>query len=171
MDLTISLDAHIATPLHQQLYDEIRAAILKGRLQPRQRIPSTRSLAKTLGVSRTTVTQGYEQLHSEGYLETIVGSGTYVCAQLPDDLLHSAPIGAAPPSTTAAIALSQRGDRIHQSAFRLQAEPTCRLSFRYGRPALDQFPMALWRKLLLRHCRSAMDWMDYATDFQGHRPL
>ncbi|MGM3309577.1 PLP-dependent aminotransferase family protein [Anabaena sp. WFMT] len=92
MDLAIALDSRLPQPLHQQIYEELRRAILTGRLLPRQKIPSTRSLAKSLGISRTTVTQSYEQLLSEGYLQTIVGSGTYVCAQLPDDLLHSVPV-------------------------------------------------------------------------------
>jgi GntR family transcriptional regulator/MocR family aminotransferase len=55
MDLAIALDSHIDVPLHQQLYEEIRKAILNGRLLPNQRIPSTRKLSKSLGISRTTV--------------------------------------------------------------------------------------------------------------------
>ncbi len=66
MDLAIALDSNAAVPLHRQLYEELRRAILSGRLLPRQRIPSTRTLAKSLGISRTTVTQSYEQLLSEG---------------------------------------------------------------------------------------------------------
>ncbi len=49
--------------------------------------------------------------------------------------------------------------------------PNAPINFRYGRPAFDQFPIQLWRKLLSRHCRSSLDWLDYATDTLGHRPL
>lgn len=84
MDLAIALDSNCAIPLHQQLSEELRQAILNGRLLPRQRIPSTRSLSKSLGISRTTVTQSYEQLLSEGYLQTIVGSGTFVSCRKAD---------------------------------------------------------------------------------------
>jgi GntR family transcriptional regulator/MocR family aminotransferase len=59
MDLAIALDSN-AVPLHRQLYEELRQAILSGRLPPKERIPSTRSLSKSLGISRTTVTQSYE---------------------------------------------------------------------------------------------------------------
>lgn len=171
MDLAITLDRHSSLPLHQQLYEELRQAILSGRLLPRQKAPSTRLLAKSLGISRTTVTQSYEQLLSEGYLETIAGSGTYVCAQLPDDLLHSDSMAVEPNSTPLPIQLSHYGDCLSQTPFMLQPSLDLPISFRYGQPALQHFPIALWRKLLSRYCMATSDWLDYTTDFQGYRPL
>lgn len=171
MDLALNLDPHSSLPLHQQLYEELRRAILSGRLLPRQKVPSTRSLAKSLGISRTTVTQSYDQLLSEGYLEAIVGSGTYVCARLPDDLLHSTSTTVEPNSTPLPIQLSHYGDRLGQTPFTLQPSLNSPISFRYGQPALQHFPIALWRKLLSRYCMANVDWLDYATDFQGYRPL
>ena len=170
MDLAIALDNNTAIPLHQQLYEELRRAILSGRLLPRQRIPSTRSLAKSLGISRTTVTSCYEQLLSEGYLETIVGSGTYVCAQLPDDLLHSTPVESVQ-KTVLPIQLSKYAARLADMDTSLMSEPDLQISFRYGRPAFDHFPMQTWRKLLSRHCRENSTWLDYATDALGYKPL
>lgn len=170
MDLAIALDSNTSIPLHHQLYEELRRAILSGRLLPRQRIPSTRSLAKSLGISRTTVTSCYEQLLSEGYLETIVGSGTYVCAQLPDDLLHSTPIESAQ-KTVPPIRLSKYAARLAEIDTSLMSEPDLQISFRYGRPAFDHFPMQTWRKLLSRHCRANSTWLDYATDALGYKPL
>lgn len=171
MDLAITLDSHSSLPLHQQLYEELRQAILTGRLLPRQKMPSTRSLAKSLQISRTTVTQSYDRLLSEGYLETMVGSGTYVCAQLPDDWLHSDPVATASNSNSLPIQLSKYGDRLRQTSFTLQPSVDQPISFRYGQPALQHFPTALWRKLLSRYCLENSDWLDYATDFQGYRPL
>src|SRR5436190_15913173 len=92
MDLAINIDSRSAQPLHQQLYQELRRSILSGRLGAGQRIPSTRSLASSLGISRATVTLSYEHLASEGYLETIAGSGTSVSRQLPEELLNTAPV-------------------------------------------------------------------------------
>src|SRR5512141_2244884 len=112
MDLAIALDSHSSLPLHQQLYEELRRAILTGRLLPQQKVPSTRFLAQSLQISRTTVTQSYDRLLSEGYLETIVGSGTYVCAQLPDDLLHPPLVDVAPNPTPLPIQLSDYGERL-----------------------------------------------------------
>lgn len=166
MDFPIRLDQGAPLPLHQQLYEELRHAILDGRLLPHQRIPSTRSLAKMLGISRTTVMQSYERLLSEGYLETLRGSGTYICAQLPDDWLRSDPVQSASQSNCSPIQLSQYGTRLSQSCFTLLSEPDVSINFRYGRPALSHFPLKRWRKLLSRHSRY-LDWLDYATDFQG----
>src|SRR5437016_198939 len=92
MELAINLNSASTQPLNQQLYQELRRSIMSGRLTRGQRIPSTRALAKSLGLSRATVTQSYEQLISEGYLKTVVGSGTAVSCQLPDELLQAAPM-------------------------------------------------------------------------------
>lgn len=170
MDLAIALDSNCAIPLHQQLSEELRQAILNGRLLPRQRIPSTRSLSKSLGISRTTVTQSYEQLLSEGYLQTIVGSGTFVCAQLPDDLLHPAPVKSAQKIARPPLLLSKYGKVLAETDTSLMVETNVPISFRYGRPAFEHFPMQIWRKLLSRHCHDC-DRLDYATDPLGYKPL
>jgi GntR family transcriptional regulator / MocR family aminotransferase len=171
MDFAIALDHQSETPLYQQLYDELRQAILNGRLLPRQRLPSTRAIARSLSISRTTATQSYDRLQSEGYLETIVGAGTYVCAQLPDDLIQSISIPTLSPSPPLTVPLSRYGATLAQTPFTLQSEPALPISFRYGRPALTEFPLQLWRKLLSRRCCADSDWLNYATDFQGYFPL
>jgi GntR family transcriptional regulator / MocR family aminotransferase len=172
MELAIALDSRSSLPLHRQLYDELRRAILSGRLVPRQQLPSSRFLAKSLGISRTTVTQAYEQLLSEGYLDTVVGAGTFVCDQLPEDLLFSQAIAPSPPHPEPeTIQLSAYGERLARLETTLQPELQTEISFRYGRPAFDQFPVQLWQKLLSRHCRHDTRWLDYSTDFQGYEPL
>jgi GntR family transcriptional regulator / MocR family aminotransferase len=171
MELTLSLDHDAAMPLHRQVYVELRRSILAGRLLPGQRVPSTRSLAQSLAISRTTVTQGYEQLLSEGYLETRHGSGTFVCGQLPDAMLNTAaidPINAAKPTTRRLSPYAQAimGDPLVRQTF-----PTAEISFRYGRPALQHFPIGLWRKLLSRHCNADPTWLDYSLEAQGDGEL
>lgn len=170
MDFAIALDPHSPDPVYQQIYAALRAGILKGWLAPRQRLPSTRALAQSLGVSRATVTQSYDQLLSEGYLQTVTGSGTYVCDQLPDDLLYSPPSTAIPPRSLSAVPLSAYGRRLGQIDPGPSPEPAVPLSFRYGRPALDRFPLEQWRQLLSRHCRRT-EWLDYATNPLGYGPL
>jgi GntR family transcriptional regulator / MocR family aminotransferase len=167
MELTLSLDHNSPIPLHRQVYAELRRSILAGRLLPGQRLPSTRSLSLTLSISRTTATQGYEQLLSEGYLEARRGSGTFVCAQLPDTLLNTAAIDPIDPSKSSAIRLSQYARSMKGNPLVLQTYPDAEISFRYGRPALAQFPIGLWRKLLSRHCSADTGWLDYALDAQG----
>ncbi|MDR5683964.1 MAG: PLP-dependent aminotransferase family protein [Armatimonadota bacterium] len=69
-------------PLQRQLAGRIRTAIRDGQLAPGARLPSSRALAVSLGVSRTVVVGAYEELGAEGYLEGRRGSGTYVAAEL-----------------------------------------------------------------------------------------
>lgn len=172
MDFAIALDSNSSTPLHQQIYEELRQAILSGRLLPGERLPSSRKLSKSLGISRSTITQSYDQLLSEGYLETTIGSGTFVCTQLPDDLLRATTTQSSEKMTRRAVKLSQYGETLIKTEnFSRITEPELPINFRYSRPALDQFPIKLWRSLLSRYCCSNLDWLDYATDMLGYKPL
>src|SRR5579872_267033 len=87
----LAVDRQNSKALHKQVYEEFRLAILQGRLRPRQRIPSTRVLAKELGISRFPVLNAYAQLMAEGYFESRVGAGTAVSSLLPDRLISSPP--------------------------------------------------------------------------------
>ena len=72
----LQLDGEGAT--YQQLTRALKAAILDGSLGAGTRLPPTRALAQELGVSRITVLSAYDQLRAEGYLQSRVGSGSYV---------------------------------------------------------------------------------------------
>jgi GntR family transcriptional regulator/MocR family aminotransferase len=175
MDLIIQLDEHSRQPLHRQLYLEVRGAILAGRVVPGQRIPSTRALAQRLGISRATVTLGYEQLASEGYLEALQGSGTCVGRRLPDDLLKvetgrsSAAKGI---SHARSARLTASGKVLAQMRFPRLAIDHLPFDFRHGTPALEAFPIALWSRLLARHGRAPQRGMlDYERDPRGYEPL
>jgi GntR family transcriptional regulator/MocR family aminotransferase len=74
----LGLDRQASSPLVKQLYRQLRYAILERRLAEDERLPSSRELAKELGISRNVVTEVYEQLVAEGYLVSRIGSGTYV---------------------------------------------------------------------------------------------
>jgi GntR family transcriptional regulator / MocR family aminotransferase len=70
-------------PLHLQIAGQLREAVRDGRLRSGHRLPSSRELARQLGVSRS-VTQGaYDQLHAEGWIAGRVGAGTYVAELTP----------------------------------------------------------------------------------------
>src|ERR1700730_8755495 len=81
----IALDSSRKIPMYRQLYEWFRRAVLAGQLRPGQRVPSTRSLAAELKVSRIPVSSAYEQLLAEGYFQTFVGAGTCVSRSIPDD--------------------------------------------------------------------------------------
>jgi GntR family transcriptional regulator / MocR family aminotransferase len=175
MDLPINLIRNNGkdddVPLHRQLYSEIRKAILTGRLRRKQRIPSSRYLAKSLEISRTTVTNCYDQLQSEGYIETVMGSGTFVCSQLPDELLVSSGVEGNYKINSPQIILSEYGVSLKNVDTSRRKELDLSINFSYGCPALDMFPMKIWRKLLSRHCSFDSDWLNYASNTLGDQGL
>ena len=74
----MNLEPHSAVPLYEQIYQYIKNDIQKGRISAGEKLPSTRSLAGYLEVSRSTVELAYEQLVSEGYIESVPYKGTFV---------------------------------------------------------------------------------------------
>ncbi|MFL5574609.1 MAG: PLP-dependent aminotransferase family protein [Gemmatimonadaceae bacterium] len=170
--LLLSLDATDARPLHRQVYDGLRDAILGGRLLPGARLPSTRALAADLGVARNTVALAFDQLRTEGYVSGKRGGGTRVRGVIPDALLtvrtarpargHApprasavAPGGARPAAERPAAArLSARGAVLVDAGARVARRGgTTPVPFRLGVPALDAFPTHLWARLTARRWR------------------
>ncbi|WP_089943357.1 MocR-like pyridoxine biosynthesis transcription factor PdxR [Candidatus Entotheonella palauensis] len=148
--------------LYQQLYQSLRSAILAGQLAPGTRLPATRTMARELGVSRNTVLLAYEQLLAEGYAVGQTGSGTYVASSLPDAMLTTAAVPDAIESTPleAAPRLSAYGRHAAaNSPLNPPSDPVrpsaLRYDFRYGLPAVEEFPHDIWRRLLTRRARSA----------------
>jgi GntR family transcriptional regulator / MocR family aminotransferase len=171
MDLVIALDRASNVPLYQQLAEELRRAVLQGRLQPTQKLPPSRVLAKTLETSRATVTQSYEQLLSEGYFEARCGSGTFVCSQLPDEQLPPESMGKSSSKLLDLSLLSRFGTDL-LGVDRLDVpDPQDEISFGFGSPAADQFPSKLWRQLLTRHCDNSTSVLNYLPDAAGYFPL
>ena len=167
----ILLDRAAAAPLHRQIYDQWRQGILTGRFRRAERVPSTRELSTMLEVSRSTVTQAYDQLIAEGYLESSRGSGTFVCHELPDELsrpnhkqIHRA-------EETPAPRLSRYGAGLKDDFAYPKAWPGF-IGFTQWRPDLGLFPVAIWRKLMVRRLRSAApELFDYSDESGGYGPL
>jgi GntR family transcriptional regulator/MocR family aminotransferase len=165
----VRIDPHGRGGLQQQVYAAVRRAILDGVLAPGTRLPSSRTLAEDLCVSRTTTLLAYEQLLAEGYLAARHGSGTFVADELPDDLPQRSAPRRLP--RTDHPRLSRRGVSlvgIPGSARRLGGQPR---AFRLGVPALDLFPVRLWSQLVTRRLRAMTPrQLDYA-DMAGFRDL
>ena len=159
----IALDRRSATPLHRQLYDGYREAIVEGRLAPGQRLPSTRSLARDLAVSRMPVVIAFEQLVAEGYVESRVGAGSFVSSTL-----RTAP---APPPPTASPRRGRR--RIPREALPITDEPWLAGwgAFRIAQPALDEFPAPVWTRLVARRARLLPRRQMMYGDAMGFAPL
>jgi GntR family transcriptional regulator / MocR family aminotransferase len=160
----LRVDARADTSLQRQIYDGLRGAILAGTLTAGVRLPSSRALADTLGVSRTTVVGALGQLIAEGYVTTTRASGTFVTTHLP--AAHRARATPANPPrlsarATALLAAPAGGRRL----------PGAPRPFRLGTPAVDLFPVALWGRLAGRRIRRVTaDMLDYG-DPAGFRPL
>lgn len=78
-DLTIELHTDSSKCLYEQIYEYIRQEIREGKLRPGERLPSTRSLADYLQISRSTAALAYDQLLAEGYIVAKPYRGYYVC--------------------------------------------------------------------------------------------
>ena len=164
-----------AGALGEQIYRAARRAILSGDLSAGGRLPSTRSLALDLGVSRNTVLAAYDQLLAEGYAAGRAGSGTYVASSLPDPAAAGAEARPLRTRRAAPPKLSGYGRRLaavpalsFPASSRDGALP---YDFRYGLPAVEEFPHAQWRRLLARRARArSLASMTYGPA-EGHAPL
>ena len=65
-------------PIYEQVYSQIRSAILSGELREGDLLPSIRSLAKDLRISVITTKRAYDELEAAGYLVTVAGKGSFV---------------------------------------------------------------------------------------------
>jgi GntR family transcriptional regulator/MocR family aminotransferase len=149
-ELLLPLDRNSGQPLRTQLEGGLREAIRTGRLPVGERLPSSRELARELGVSRGLVQECYAQLTAEGYLESRVGSATRVAPGLSGAAgLAGAVAGpgrAAPgPAGPAGAAASAAGGAAVGA--RLIAD------FRSGVPDLAAFPRGDWVWAMREACR------------------
>jgi GntR family transcriptional regulator / MocR family aminotransferase len=117
-ELLLRLDRSGGVPLRVQLEAGLREAIRSGRLPAGERLPSSRELARELGVSRGLVQECYGQLLSEGYLTSHVGSATRVAGGARPAPPEQVPRQARPPALIA--------------------------DFRLGVPDLASFPRTDW---------------------------
>jgi len=150
-------------PLHRQLYEVLRRAILEGRLNAGDRLPSSRQLMRDLKLSRNTVVSALSQLTIEGYLVTQVGSGTFVSDKL-------ASTGVLRPSalTVQNPHLSERGTALATTycASQLEIQP-----FTPGIADFSAFVVAPWLRLQNKHWRmNYPDMLDYSYS-GGYAPL
>jgi GntR family transcriptional regulator / MocR family aminotransferase len=98
LELPLAAARDDAEPLTSQIAGQLRDAMADGRLATGERLPSTRTLAGLLGVSRTVVTAAYAQLFAEGWVEGRHGSGTFVAEGAPGHPAHGQPEPAPPPA-------------------------------------------------------------------------
>jgi GntR family transcriptional regulator/MocR family aminotransferase len=141
--LLVRLDRSARQPLRAQLEASLREAIRGGRLRAGERLPSSRELARGLGVSRGMVQDCYGQLLAEGYLTSRTGSATRVAGisgQQAGDQPAAGPAVVLPPAT---------------SPGRRPPEPPLIADFRPGVPDLSSFPRTDWAWAVKQACTQA----------------
>ncbi|APM37924.1 PLP-dependent aminotransferase family protein [Clostridium kluyveri] len=129
----LTIDKNINTSLIRQVYEQIRAMILEGKLSAGDKLPSTRWLSENLKISRNVILEAYAQLTAEGYIESRRGSGTIVAEDLYfkrcERNLEKSP---------------------HNSVYTRVENDL--IDFRSGIPALDMFPQKEWGNLFNKVC-------------------
>lgn len=125
------LNSQAPLPLYQQLYQQIRAHVLAGKLPPHAKLPSVRDLAAELSTSRNTVDGAYQELLAEGYIYSKSRSGYFVSGL---------------DQEVAPLALASKPRR---PADLPQPNPIYRFDFHPARLDPRSFPLALWRKSYL----------------------
>ncbi|HWC65846.1 MAG TPA: PLP-dependent aminotransferase family protein [Thermoanaerobaculia bacterium] len=149
----LSVDRASGKPLYRQIYEGYRDAVVERRLRAGQRLPSTRSLAVELGISRLAVLSAFEQLVAEGYFESRSGSGTFVARAVPDEALR--PRAGSPRGDPAMRHGTRRVSSRAEAFGRRLPTPWWRGrgAFAIGEPPVDRFPARIWSRLAARHSR------------------
>lgn len=127
-----------------RIYQQVRAAVLDGRLRPNDRLPPTRELAVSLGVARNTVAVAYERLTAEGFLTARVGAGTFVGTASVVSGARRPRSGVRPQPIWDAVGRGETprdADKAHTT-------------FTVGAPDGALFPFATWRRLVTAELRA-----------------
>lgn len=126
-EMMLSLNIKSGKTLYEQIYEYLKEEILTGKIHCGERLPSTRMLAKSLEISRSTAQLAYEQLLSEGYIEAIPYKGYFVSEI--EDLYHLEIEGL------------QKEESLPQKSLEYS------YNFTPNGIDLEHFPYATWRKL------------------------
>lgn len=157
-------------PLQVQVYRQLRAHALSGALKPGARLPSARTLARDLRVSRNTVEAAFAQLQSEGFITRKVGAGTVVALSAKDaaPFARVARDAKATGATSPAAALSRRGRLITDVGV---AEMETERPTGPGPTEVRGFPSRAWNTALSRRARNGGLATLQSADPFGNREL
>lgn len=162
MELSLHLHEPSHTPIYRRLTTAIKGAITDGRLGPGDALPSVRQLGSVYGISRLTVMKSYQDLESQGYIETRPGLGSRVRSSLPPEDKISAveSTRCAPPATP----FSQD---IDFAIAPQRPESYLAPQLNWGLPSADLLPLTVWKRLLNQHCQNQQALTSYRHDANG----
>ncbi|MFD0712453.1 PLP-dependent aminotransferase family protein [Paenibacillus sp. GCM10027626] len=157
IEITFRLDDASGEPLYLQIYQYIKHEIIAGRLSAGTRLPAIRTLADSLGTSRTPAALAYEQLLAEGYVRSKPRSGLYVAVldPLPQQAVEPDIAGGGQTLPRAYHALPGSGN----------------YDFGYGAVDLGHFPLSKWKALLSRCFLPENSHVLLYGDYQGELEL
>jgi GntR family transcriptional regulator/MocR family aminotransferase len=166
---SITVDRALDKSITTQVYNAIRQLITSGHLPAGKRLPSSRTLAKELAISRTTAMTVFERLTSEGLIVSRTGSGSYVSdlaeTRKPEQALVVQPPG--PVSAKLADIIADASPRFFQRL----SHPHRVRAFVTGLPDYASFPMAVWARLTAKHWREPREDIMGYSDANGHPRL
>lgn len=154
---SVVLEPHGHRPLQEQLYQQIRDLIISGHLRDTKRLPSTRTLAQDLCVSRTTTLAAYDQLAAEGLIDQRRGAGAYV-------------IGRTGPATPSEAGHDRR-QQTTETADTFAIPPQKPLPFTSGIPEMRVFPSETWARATARALRRRSAASGMVTSAGGDQQL
>ena len=170
MQVVLSVDPGDPRTLQRQLFDQIRDMILDNRLRSGDHVPASRALSEQLGVSRNTVILAYEQLLSEGYIESRPNVGTFVSTNLPERVMVAGVHAAAMEERRANDNYGDAG--VQPGAVRAQTvispnRGRFEHDFWVGRIDASIFPVNEWRRILEAKVRYGGSRLAEYQDPQG----
>ena len=154
--LSLNMDPSSHLSVSSRLSAALRDMILTGGCRAGDRLPASRTLARDLGVSRTTVIEAFDRLTAEGLVESRMGAGTFVSAALGANRPMPAKSQATlqrPAATVLSTVMTQAVQRFGAR----QRLPHVTRAFTTGLPAFDAFPVAQWARLSAKYLRGARD--------------
>jgi DNA-binding transcriptional MocR family regulator len=141
--MLIPIDASLTKPIYLQIADAITRMAVAGQLAPQTRLPSSRQLADTLRVHRSTIVNAYDELRARGVLLGLQGSGSYIAEGLVTEVRAERAL--TPPSQAT-------HDQLLNDIFRLNVADGM-ISLALGVPGDDMLPLEEFERHRLRVIR------------------
>jgi DNA-binding transcriptional MocR family regulator len=165
----------MSTPLYMQIRERVKQDVATGRLKPGAKLPSSRQLARDMGVSRITTANAYAELEAEGIVEARAGSGTFVLAPCRNDVSVTQPRPAVElpewQRRLESLQVHEDRNRMLREATRAHS-PSGMVPFAWARGDARLFPIAELRRMIAEAIEEdgPAASLQYAPS-EGHAPL
>ena len=161
----IAVDRKSEKSVTAQVYGAVKHLIVSGDLAVGKRLPSSRTIARELAISRTTAIQVFERLASEGLIVSRTGSGSFVSDVAEAQRPRGSLVVEGERQSTGKLAdlMAEASPRFFQRL----PHPQKPRAFVTGLPAFDAFPLGIWSRLSAKHWREPRDLIMGYSDPNG----